>query len=301
MAIATTAAILGAAAIGAAGSAISSSNSNKAVNKATDAQVDLANQNNALTREIYNTNRGILDPFVQRGNAAGVARNALLGLGPQMSGPGAAQMPANSLGQWGGPQQQGNALAQYGGPTPANDMGQSPYGVAQPMGGYQTVPGQTLGNDVGYQTTPTYQQQPAQQSGTSPYEDAFANYRNSTGYQFRVNEGNRALNSGYAAKGLLQSGAAQKAALQYGQNIASGEFGNYMGYLGQQQGVGLSAGSALAGVGTNYAGQVGNNNALAADAIANGALLKSQNNNALWNNLANVGGMALGYSSYGRR
>lgn len=134
----------------------------------------------------------------------------------------------------------------------------------------------------------------------SPYQAAFQNYLNSTGYGFRMGEGQKALNASFAARGLGNSGASAKAAMNYGQNIASDEFGRYLGYLGQQQQVGLSAGNALAGVGTNFANTVSANNNNAASAIGNGALAGAANTNALYGNLAGIAGQAAGYfSSYG--
>lgn len=119
--------------------------------------------------------------------------------------------------------------------------------------------------------------------------------QSSPGYQFRMNEGNRALNTGYAARGLLNSGAAQKALLEYGQDYASGEYNNRFNQLASQQGVGLSAGSALAGVSTQYGNQVaGQNNALAS-AQMNAALLRGQNTANMWGTIGNAVG---GLSSY---
>jgi hypothetical protein len=101
---------------------------------------------------------------------------------------------------------------------------------------------------------------------------AFDTFRNSTGYDFRVGEGQKAVLSGLGARGYLDSGAAQKALLKYGQGVASDEFGKYYGALTGQQGVGLTAASAQAGVGQNYAGAVGANNTGAANVGANAAL-----------------------------
>jgi len=132
--------------------------------------------------------------------------------------------------------------------------------------------------------------------GVTPQQasnDAFDIFKNSTGYQFRVNEGNRALNSGWAGAGTLQSGAAMRAAQDFGQNIASQEFGNYMGYLGNQQGVGLGAGSALAGVGQNYVNTISQNNNNAGSAAANAALIRGQNN-PFASVLGTIGGGILG-------
>lgn len=95
--------------------------------------------------------------------------------------------------------------------------------------------------------------------GSQAQNDAFENYRNSTGYQFRLGEGMNALNSGYAGAGVIRSGAAMRGAVEYGQNFASNEAANYMNLLSNQQGVGLSAASAQAGVGQNYANNVSAN------------------------------------------
>lgn len=115
------------------------------------------------------------------------------------------------------------------------------------------------------------------------------------GYQFRMNEGNRALNTGWAARGLLNSGAAQKAAIKYGQDYASGEYNNRFNQLAQQQGVGLGAAGALAGVSTQYGGQVANQNNALASAQMNSALMQGRNTANMWGSIGNTIG---GLSSY---
>lgn len=121
----------------------------------------------------------------------------------------------------------------------------------------------------------------------------FDQYRRSTGYQFRLGEGMNALNSGYAGAGTIQSGAAIKDAVRYGQNFASGEFGNYLGALGNQQGIGLQAGGAAAGVGVNTANSLGQIYSNRADAIGNAALANAQNVNSL------IGTLGAGIFKYG--
>lgn len=73
----------------------------------------------------------------------------------------------------------------------------------------------------------------------------FNNYLNSTGYQFRLGQGQQAITSSNAARGLLNSGATLKAMQRYGQGLASGEFSNYLNQLGGLSGAGLQAGSAI--------------------------------------------------------
>ena len=66
---------------------------------------------------------------------------------------------------------------------------------------------------------------------------AFETFRNSAGYQDQFNEGVRSLQAGFGSKGLLDSGAATKAAIKYGQSQSNRSFGDYYSRLvGQQQG-----------------------------------------------------------------
>jgi hypothetical protein len=132
----------------------------------------------------------------------------------------------------------------------------------------------------------------------NPQADAFARFRDSTGYQFRLGEGTNALTSQFASGGALNSGAAAKALLRYGQDYGSGEFGKYMGYLTNQQGVGLSGASALAGVGQNYANSVMANNNLAGESAANAHLIRGAANANMWNGIGSGVGNLFG-SSFG--
>lgn len=288
MAIGTAAAIgLGATALG---GALSSRSSSKAASKAADTSLAVAEQNNALAREIYGQNQQALSPFMTRGNQAGDAINALLGLG---GAPANSNTPAspqvNALYQGYNPDTSAGAGYQgYGQPSgyqrPVNALSlraQQLHGISPNdfFGGYG-LPGEISGYGGGTWRSDGTQATPAQQS-VSPAQaasDAFDVFRNSTGYQFRVNEGMDALNSGFAGAGLLRSGAALKALDDYRQGMASQEFGNYMGYLSNQQGVGLGGASALAGVGQNYTNTVTANNNNAGSAVANAALIKGQNN-----------------------
>ena len=254
-----------------AGAIVGSSSNRKAANKAANVSADNNAANVALARDIYGQNKQIISPFVQRGNAAGDQINALLGLAPEQS--------------YQQPQVQPNALSQFGGYAGGSGPNQtiSRYGNAGlPYGlGDGFIP-PTAANS--YAQTPTTQQSAA---------NGFDTFRNSTGYQFRLNEGLDAVNSGYAGAGTLQSGAAMRAINDYAQNVASGEFGNYLNALGSQQAVGAGSASALAGVGQNFAGTVINSNNQNAANQANALIAKSQNN-PLANFAGIVGGGLLG-------
>jgi hypothetical protein len=80
-------------------------------------------------------------------------------------------------------------------------------------------------------------------------------------YQFRLNQGLDAVQSGAAAQGGLLSGATQKALSDYGQNFASQEYGNAFNRL-----LGVTQ------LGENAAAQVGNNGMQTAQSIANNTM-----------------------------
>lgn len=227
---------------------------------AAQAQLQATRENNKLAREFRGENTANLGTFMQRGDVAGAYINALLGL------PDAYYIERTPNGQpqrIGGQQQQPNALA---------------------MGG-------AMGGDFQFPGIPN----PNQQQGDGGMKrtkvtrvsanDAFRTYRNSNGYNFRLNQGYNALNNGLASAGLLRSGKAMKEALRYGQDYASNEFGNYLGYLGGQQATGLSAASGIAGVGSTALNAMSQNNQSGADARSGAALASGLASQNMWSGI----------------
>ncbi len=125
---------------------------------------------------------------------------------------------------------------------------------------------------------------------------AFDQYRNSTGYQFQMDQGMQGVNHANAAAGGRISGNAIKAGQRFGQGLASTTFQNYLNNLQGVSGQGLGAGSSVAGVGTGYANAVGANNNAAADATGNAALLGASNTNSLLGQFGQLGANLLGQS-----
>lgn len=78
---------------------------------------------------------------------------------------------------------------------------------------------------------------------------AFQNFRNSTGYQFGLDQGTHAITSNAAAKGLLNSGATAKALNTYGQNYANTQYQNYLNPLQNLINSGNQAGGVIANAG----------------------------------------------------
>lgn len=99
------------------------------------------------------------------------------------------------------------------------------------------------------------------------------------GYQFRMQEGEKALQRSAAARGGLNSGGTMKALTRYGQDFASNEFGDAWGRhraewgdraganmnrfnrLSTLAGLGQTSAQSLGGLGANFSGQQGQANA----------------------------------------
>ena len=81
-------------------------------------------------------------------------------------------------------------------------------------------------------------------------------FEKTPGYDFRFNEGMRALENSANARGMLGSGATAKALQKYGQDIGSSEFDKYISRNAMLAGLGQNATGAGVGVNTNF-GQMG--------------------------------------------
>lgn len=116
--------------------------------------------------------------------------------------------------------------------------------------------------------------------GPQGAEGQLASMMKSPGYEFRLGEGQKTVERGAAARGGLFSGAAGKALTKYGQDFATGEYGNRLSQLSSLSGQGQAAASGMAGYGANYAANTGNlltnlGNAGAASSITQGTARQS--------------------------
>lgn len=233
-----------AAAGGIASAAIGSSAAGKAADASSQAAAQAEAEQRAAREQAYNT----LSPYIQAGLPATQQINALLGLGGTAGTPATPAHPDYAAYVQSDPNLIADAAKhrEFGGDL--NAYGQwhwNRYGQYEgrnlPMtGGTDAAPGVSVAD------------------AAAAASKAFDTFRNSTGYDWRLSQGMNALNSGYAGAGTLQSGAAIKGAIDYGQGMASQEFGNYLNALGNQQSIGLRAGSAAAGVGGDVANSLGN-------------------------------------------
>lgn len=99
--------------------------------------------------------------------------------------------------------------------------------------------------DTGRKATNTLAELYGLNNGGQVPANALEMVRNSPDYQFAQTEGMRALESSNAAKGLLHSSGHLRGALQFGQGLATNQFGNYVARLGALAGTGLSAAGTL--------------------------------------------------------
>ena len=129
-------------------------------------------------------------------------------------------------------------------------------------------------------------------------------FKEDAGYQFRLDEGNKAIERQLAAQGKTYSPEAAKALMGYNQGMGSQEYANaYSRYnadqgniynrlagisgMGQQEVAGANA------LGTNYAGQVGQTNA----SLANAQAAAQQSKGSMFGDLMSLGG--LGVKAFG--
>jgi hypothetical protein len=81
------------------------------------------------------------------------------------------------------------------------------------------------------------------------------NYLNSSGYNFLLDSGSKAITNNAASRGLLNSGSTLKALNQFGQNLASTKLDNYLGHLADITKISLGAGGLVSDAGQISSGQ----------------------------------------------
>lgn len=114
----------------------------------------------------------------------------------------------------------------------------------------------------------------------------FSSFKASPDYQYRQDEGARALTARNSALGIQDSGAAQKSALKYAGDLANGEYNNYYNKIAGVAGVGQVAAAANQTANQNFANSVTNTNQNKASAL--GSSYTNQGN--IWGNyLSNLG------------
>lgn len=130
------------------------------------------------------------------------------------------------------------------------------------------------------------------------------------GYQFRMQQGQNAVNGSAAAKGALNSGATLKALTRYGQDYGAQEYNNaysrFMdnqntrwGRMSQLAGMGQNAANTQAQLVSNYGQGVSNNYMGMANAVGAANIAASNQQGQMFGNLINAGARAYGARAYG--
>lgn len=251
------AAIVGGALIGGVATTV-------AGNKAAGAQEDAANSANQTQLAMYNQTRADQEPFRESGYNALAAINRGLGLGP----PGDANMSAQPLSydEW---------LLQFGGgPLPAAPPAGGGIGGAMDRAVYAS---RLSESQAAYNKYKTQFERDRAASGAVGYGDFTRDFSNEDfytdpGYQFRLDEGGRAVDRSAAARGGLLSGRTLKELTRFGQGVASDEYGAAYARFNNNRTQRFNRLASVAGIGqtaTNFTGQVGEN---AAGAIGENTL-----------------------------
>lgn len=257
--------LLGSAIIGGGAAAYSANKQSGAASQAAQLGAQSADQMAQVAREQLQYIKQQQAPYQAIGTQALNALGAEFGFNPYQ-----APQPQNVLAQG------QTAAVQYRPTSTGYD-------------GYADAPGSNYsGMGMGNAMRPSVQQP---QLMASPVQNNYKGFQADPGYQFRLQEGQRAINNSLLAQGLGLSGAQLRASQEYGQGLASQEYGNWFNRLSGLAGIGQNAtNNALAQSGQAFGGMqnalAGQGNALAQGAIGQG--------NAYANLGQNIGGIASG-------
>lgn len=119
--------------------------------------------------------------------------------------------------------------------------------------------------------------------GGSPV-NRYGGFETSPGYQFRMGEGQKGIDRGLAARGLLNSGRRGKALTRFNQDYASNEFSNYMNRLAGAAGIGQTAATNTGNFGAQAAARAGASEMDAGRARASGYIGAANTANNALNN-----------------
>lgn len=174
------------------------------------------------------------------------------------------------------------------------DVARDPMWGMNPMGHYNAF-GKNEGRT--WASAPQASGQPGAGTSTNQ-QDAFAKFRNTPGYQFGMDEGNKSVQASAAARGGLNSGATLKSLMKFGNDYADQQgYTPYMNRLASLSGLGQTATNQIGQYGQNAANQMGQNTINAGQARAQGIYDKSN----AWSNLGQQAAGAFGQWYGGRQ
>lgn len=313
------------AAIGVVGGALASDAQSSAATSAANTSAGATKYATDVQKQMFEQQRADQEPWRQAGTNA---------LGALLYGTGLPQYAPTSGGQTYA-QLRAELLPQYTTQTQASNINQpaltggtiTPMGQNDPLsaayqGNQTTINEDALNVEINRRLAlQAGQSAPADYSATGINQGgllrpfAMSDYQADPGYQFRLDEGMKALERSAAARGGLLSGASMKGIERFGQQTASDEYqnaynryqtnqGNQFNRLASLAGVGQTATNALGQAGQAYAGSVGNLAMTNASNVGNAQLSAGQSRasayqgigGALGNMFSNTG--SSGYNPY---
>lgn len=148
--------------------------------------------------------------------------------------------------------------------------------------------------------TPTPAPAPTPTPSVSPQMQAFNAFYGTPLYQVPLQEGLEGVNANWAARGMLESGAAMKSISDYSAGHAAGGLRDYFSLLGNQQAIGFNAASGQAGASQNYANSIQGANTNYANALTGLNSAFANNATGLGQSYANNVSGALGQLGQGQ-
>lgn len=130
-------------------------------------------------------------------------------------------------------------------------------------------------------------------STVAPVDEAggYQGFQATPGYQFRFDEGQKALERMASARGLRLGSSTLKEAARFGEGLAADEYNNYWNRLAGVSGTGQTANSQQIAAGQNYANAYGQNALAGGQAAASGYLGVNNAAQGGINNLFSILGM----------
>lgn len=269
-----------------AAGAIGASAQSKAAGKAADAQLTASREATALQREQYYDTRNLMQPTAIAGADARARQMLMQGSTPEQ----VRAFLQQTQGAWAG----GPGGAAQNNPASMDELQSRYASLYRDWQRGDRQGGVRYDNFIDYlNATPgvstqslTPPQQPQQGSANDPFNwvDSWSYESSSPSYQFRLGEGQQALERSQAARGRLFSGATGMALQRYGQGFASQEFENDFRRLGALSGAGDQAQGITVNAGQNYANQAGANTIAGGNARASGYLAQGNAQANFWGN-----------------
>lgn len=121
-------------------------------------------------------------------------------------------------------------------------------------------------------------------------------YKQSPGYKFQLQQGQNAITNTAATRGGVKGGNTLKALTSFGQNLAKGDYYDYLNQLAGMAGIGQTAVNSAGGIGASTGANIGNMYGQQGAALASGKIGQASTINSWLSQAAGMGGFLYGGS-----